>query len=978
MMGTDFWVTFCSNANRGVGEYFFYVIAPRQCVVTVANGFDNNPMLFSVDTVPAESLVCIPLPHYFVFHVTSTDSITLYASNFTEASWDITTVLPTHALRKHYIVQTYSDHSLPDREPEFRFITTEFHNHDTIIIKHYNEDDAGYNPTVTTHVGYRENRPYTQQYHCYGGWSLSGTELHSEYPIAVFQGNECARVPSGFPACDHLYEQARPIDYWGTDYLLVPTAERGYRPIIGFDADSNIIWGDIYSPGNGDMVMVTSSADDCILWLDGTPIDTLLRGQTAQFFIPSDTCRRLVASHPVAAYLYLCGGSFSGEYGDPAVVFVPPLEQGVATSYFASINTNRTRCHFANIVVHTRDVPFMTLDNVSIAGDFIPFDTLYSYARLSVAGGMHILECTNGARFVAHLYGLGDDESYAYVAGMSLNDLSHLYVTGNVRQRVADGVRACIGDTLLFQITTTLHDTVTQWFVDRMPYPGNHTLSFPYIFYGSGTHQISAIVHGQQCDTLRTNVYISPMYADTIFASFCRKGSYIWHDSVITDSGFYRFLTTGSIGCDSISHLNLSIADTYTIDYYDSICANASYSWQGRTISDEGLYVDTITSADGCDTITSLHLSVIPLNQAVIFDTACLSTTYFWNGHSFTTEGVYIDTVASSNGCDSITNLHLYFIPLNRSDIYDTACLSTPYSWNGHSFTSEGTYVDTIAANEGCDTIATLHLSAIHSPDVTIDVLSDCNGYYLYANTDAPFFEWSSEPFDAQLAGQSTSANIRVSPDSTSITYTLIADYDIDYLCPASESVTLTPIHPIIADFSVVPSVLTTDNLDYRLVDKSIGATSISWFVNGEWVGDSSQLSLTADPVSDSLIIMLVATNGLCSDTAYSSLPIRRVTLWVPNVFTPGKQTNRVFAPVGEGIISGELYIFNRQGLLVAYQPDYRQGWDGTYNPPVSNPGTGNTTYLCPQASYVWLLIYRTIDAPSLSRQAKGTVTLLR
>lgn len=130
--------------------------------------------------------------------------------------------------------------------------------------------------------------------------------------------------------------------------------------------------------------------------------------------------------------------------------------------------------------------------------------------------------------------------------------------------------------------------------------------------------------------------------------------------------------------------------------------------------------------------------------------------------------------------------------------------------------------------------------------------------------------------------------------------------------------------------------------------------------------------------MSDSLIIMLVATNGLCSDTAYSSLPIRRVTLWVPNVFTPGKQTNRVFAPVGEGIISGELYIFNRQGLLVAYQPDYRQGWDGTYNPPASNPGTGNTTYLCPQAAYVWLLIYRTIDAPSLSRQAKGTVTLLR
>jgi gliding motility-associated-like protein len=92
-----------------------------------------------------------------------------------------------------------------------------------------------------------------------------------------------------------------------------------------------------------------------------------------------------------------------------------------------------------------------------------------------------------------------------------------------------------------------------------------------------------------------------------------------------------------------------------------------------------------------------------------------------------------------------------------------------------------------------------------------------------------------------------------------------------------------------------------------------------------------------------------------------------RISLWVPNTFTPGEETNRLFAPVGEGIISGELFIYNRQGLLVCHKPDYRDGWDGTCR-----------GIPCKQDSYVWHLIYRTADAPQLDKRATGTVTLLR
>ena len=85
---------------------------------------------------------------------------------------------------------------------------------------------------------------------------------------------------------------------------------------------------------------------------------------------------------------------------------------------------------------------------------------------------------------------------------------------------------------------------------------------------------------------------------------------------------------------------------------------------------------------------------------------------YSWNGKSYTSAGTYNDTLTSTAGCDSIAILVLAVNPVVSSTTNQTICSNQlPYSWNGNNYTSAGTYNDTLTSAAGCDSIAILVLT---------------------------------------------------------------------------------------------------------------------------------------------------------------------------------------------------------------------------------------------------------------------------
>eukprot|EP00058_Branchiostoma_floridae_P014878 XP_002600366.1 hypothetical protein BRAFLDRAFT_66599 [Branchiostoma floridae] len=81
---------------------------------------------------------------------------------------------------------------------------------------------------VTCADGYEGRNLQNVTCHSTGNWSLQagGTRITSNKPVTLMSGVQCANVPAGIGACDHLVEQIPPLDTWGKRFVTVPLAVR--------------------------------------------------------------------------------------------------------------------------------------------------------------------------------------------------------------------------------------------------------------------------------------------------------------------------------------------------------------------------------------------------------------------------------------------------------------------------------------------------------------------------------------------------------------------------------------------------------------------------------------------------------------------------------------------------------------------------------------------------------------------------------
>jgi hypothetical protein len=201
--------------------------------------------------------------------------------------------------------------------------------------------------------------------------------------------------------------------------------------------------------------------------------------------------------------------------------------------------------------------------------------------------------------------------------------------------------------------------------------------------------------------------------------------SYEWNGTVYTESGEYSYTTTGSNGCDSTTTLSLTINDViYTVDE-QSACD--SYTWvvNGDTI---GTYTEStnepiaiLQAVTGCDSIINLNLTIRNSSNSVFEATACDSYTWELNNVTYTeSNNSDVVTLVNVAGCDSTVTLNLTVNHSTEGSIdveaYDY------YTWYGVTYTETPaeapTHMFTNAA--GCDSTLTLNLTILHYDSITV------------------------------------------------------------------------------------------------------------------------------------------------------------------------------------------------------------------------------------------------------------------
>jgi hypothetical protein len=148
--------------------------------------------------------------------------------------------------------------------------------------------------------------------------------------------------------------------------------------------------------------------------------------------------------------------------------------------------------------------------------------------------------------------------------------------------------------------------------------------------------------------------------ASNISQSICPGSSFLGY----SQTGTYKDTLTGSNGCDSIRTLTLTIKPIRTGTLVASICPGQSFQFGSRTLSAAGIFKDTITSSIGCDSIRTLTLSIKPIQTKIQTVNLCQGQSLQVGTRIYNLPGIYKDTLAAANGCDSIITSTLnYSIP---------------------------------------------------------------------------------------------------------------------------------------------------------------------------------------------------------------------------------------------------------------------------------------------------------------------------
>ena len=299
--------------------------------------------------------------------------------------------------------------------------------------------------------------------------------------------------------------------------------------------------------------------------------------------------------------------------------------------------------------------------------------------------------------------------------GQSVNFYGNTYTTTGTYTHYARTPEGCDSTTILQLTVHPLVDTIITVCDNELPVIWSNRWSGKQEqFYNAGLYRNDSIINGEK-RFYGIQVNVNKQVFDTIRASICEGSSYPFVGKDIKVAGIYRDTTQGANGCDSITTLILTVNQPFYSLIKEDILDGQSVDFYGNTYTTTGTYTHYARTPEGCDSTTILQLTVHPLVDTII--TVCdnelpVIWSNRWSGkqEQFYNAGLYRN--------DSIINgeKRFYGIQVNvNKQVFDTIrasiCEGSEYRFNGKPMTVAGIYSDTLVAANGCDSIKTLILT---------------------------------------------------------------------------------------------------------------------------------------------------------------------------------------------------------------------------------------------------------------------------
>ncbi len=320
------------------------------------------------------------------------------------------------------------------------------------------------------------------------------------------------------------------------------------------------------------------------------------------------------------------------------------------------------------------------------------------------------------------------------------------------------------GDICTDNLTLTSSDTIAgtyQWYKDGIALIGETNLSLSIINDGNaeGVYEI-VITNDDGCFNGEQYEVVVPVLESSFSDTFCDGSIYSFGNLNIEEPGEYQQTFSSVSGCDSVVTLFLESLETPTESISVEICDGDNYTLNDEVFSTEGIYEQTLLTSDGCDSLLILNLSTIESTEESIFAESCEGEVFTLNNENYTISGTYTQTLSNSLGCDSIITLELVFNEHTSETITASICDGESFELNNETYISSGSYEQVLSNNAGCDSLIILDLSVseVYFQDVFATI---CEGEIFELNgveyTEAGTFDQeliSSENCDSILIVQ--------------------------------------------------------------------------------------------------------------------------------------------------------------------------------------------------------------------------------
>ena len=365
----------------------------------------------------------------------ATDVITVHGMNYESHTADGFVALPCYVYQK----ETYTYYAVSIRYDRTPFSYSRFSV--VLLVGCENDTELTITPTQTIEIpsdlARGSNSPinitsggsYTvtlnkfQTFLFASRMNLTGSKVVSNKPIAFFSGHECADVPVGVGACDHLVEQLPPTITWGRQFFVASSlgkaAGEQYKLITSTTTTTVVCY--CYT-SNGTL------SETFIATLSGV-------GISYEFHITQNRFCSVQASGPVLLVQFAIGGEREPSgYGDPFMMMIPPVEQ------YSNNYTFVTQLGFENAITVTVASEFFNSEDIVLNGDslnsanwteiYCSTQTVCGYGtRVSVSVGRNfIYHRVPTARLGTFVYGFSYHISYGYPAGMQLAPISGMCI----------------------------------------------------------------------------------------------------------------------------------------------------------------------------------------------------------------------------------------------------------------------------------------------------------------------------------------------------------------------------------------------------------------------------------------------------------------------------------------------------------------------------------------------------------------------